>query len=780
MSYRLSDAFMTASERVNPLITCVTLTATAGIYVFHSGNLNAVNLPSGNVVDTSAALVGMSGLTETLLSNVTDIFGNYTSTEQTECQITLNDVNQQFAVYLSNDTFLGSVCVVKIGYPELAYIDMLTLFSGTVSNESINDGQLQIQATADGSILRQSHITGRASRYARPKNSDDVLPIVYGGHLDYARGRGKWVCPCIDTTNQYYLVADHAVLSVANGNTIRVWVDDTLKTTGYTFTPSGTDENGRTIAYLTFSPALADSVTVTVQCQGKIDSGGLLIQNPIAIIQDIVTYAGGTTADFDAYNIVQESAYATSKNLMAAGILTHQSRLVQELVLEVLGSFLASSWVSGQDDVKISFLRDTVSQSDIALFLSEATCSEYTTERMRENLCNSTTFDLVKDAAHDGYIYPNWSPYNIDCDADAGTQYNITDAGDTWMLTSDGATAGNASLWIADPKTGITTRYNYTASANWVAQKYFQLPNGNRKRLLWSNALTGAAVVWELTNSYTVGTVYAMGTLGASWGCFGYWHDGTTGISVRGNTATNETRLYVLNSSDAEGAYSGWTIAGYLPVQYSRPQSNRIRLALRRTADNLFSVWTLNSSNVYVSNKDFTIYSGFRPRSYWHNGTDGKLVYANATTGAPYQRILDANDTDIANVADVSGASAIATSKLSQSRDGVQPRAFDGGWMSSTQTPFAVQRALYNQYAQPRWIVSMTTTDLRAMQLERGDLIAYSCDQLRDENALPLVNQIGRVLELTRDPIAGTCQLRVLDTGSYYTGSGTTRDRTRY
>lgn len=776
MSYNITESFFNATQNREPLIVLAVVETISGKYVYHAGNVTRANLPADPVLDIKKALLSIGGLTETLLSNVTDIYANYTSTEQTQAQITLDDSDKYFSFYLSADTFLNGTCTISIGYPSVAYADMLTLFSGTVDTEALFDGQLQIQATADGSILRQSHVTGRASRYARPKNSDDVLPIVYGTHYDLVRGRGLWTCPCIDTTNQYYLVADHAVLSVANGNNIKVYVNNTLKTTGYTFTPSGTDENGKTIAYLTFSPALADSDVVTCQTHGKIDSDGKLIQHPLDIIKDIVTDAGGSISDFDAYNYAAEYNYATAHNLMAAGILTHQSRLVQELVLEILGSFLASTWVSGQDDVKISFLRETASQNDVMLILSEATCSDYQAERLAANLCNASTFDLVNDSAHNGVLYPNWTPYNIDCDATAGSQYTTMDAGDTWLLTSDLGVAGLASLWIADPKTQTTTRYNYAPGAGWTVRQYHQLPDGSRKRLFMTRASDGAALVYNLDSSYAVSSSTLIRTV-AGWTALGYWHDGTTGRVCWTNSAGSHT-LDTINASDAYVSQISMTLAGYVPIRYGNATGNRRRLMWRATSGN-HTLWTLNAYDAYVSATTVLAVTGYTLRAYWHNGTDGKLIYNNTTTGAPYQRILDANDTDIANVADVAGASAITAGKLSQSRYGVKTRAFDGGWMSSPQTPFAVMRALYWQFSQPRWIVGFITTDTRAQQLERGDLIAYSCDQLRDENALPLVNQIGRILELTRDPIAGTCQIKVLDTGAYLQSSGV-RDRTRY
>lgn len=454
--------------------------------------------------------------------------------------------------------------------------------------------------------------------------------------------------------------------------------------------------------------------------------------------------------------------------------------MVQELVLEILGSFLASSWVSGQNDVKISFLRDTVSQSEISLFLSEATCSDYTTERMSANLCNAVTLALVKDASG-GALYPNYAPYNIDCDATIGTSQETVDAGETWLLTSDLGLTGVASLWIADKRTKVTTRYDYIAATNWVCRKYFQLPDGSRKRLLWANNTTGAGVVWRMTDAYAQNGGTVIATLGANWSCRSYWHDGTTGRALFVNVSTYETRIYTLDANDVATTCTNFgALTGYVAEQYSRPYSNRVRIMFRNVSDLSAVVWKMTSADGYVSSKTYPAYTGYTPMSYWHTGTDGKMIYRNTTTGTPYQRILDANDTDLCDVATVAGASALTTAKLSQSFYGLWTRHFDGGWMSSTQTPFSVMRSLYAQYASPRWIVGFTTIDTRAMQLERGDLIAYSCDQLRDENALPLVNQIGRVLELTRDPITGTCQLKLLDTGACYTGTGTTRDRTRY
>lgn len=385
------------------------------------------------------------------------------------------------------------------------------------------------------SVFRQQHTLATASRYASPRDGNAILPIVYGVNL--GSGTGRWVCPCINTATYQYLYSDSPVLSVANGNTVRVYKDGVLQTSGYTFTASGTDANGKTIAYITFAANPGDSAVISAQGSGKINGSGTLIQHPLDILADIITYAGGSTSAFDATAWAQEYQYASAEGLLGAGVLTHGSRLVQELMLEVLSSFFCTSWVGPSGTLKLQFPRYSVTQDNVVIYLREAECFDHSAVRLRATLCNTAIWNIGKNTMTQQAITPN-------------------------------------------------------------------------------------------------------------------------------------------------------------------------------------------------------------------------ATFADANPALPAASI---------------------------NRYGVFKKVFDAAWSLSAAVCAKTQRAIYYQYASPRWIVTLTTSDPRVIQVvERGDLVCFSWEKLRDENLLPLVNQIGQVLEIRRNVLQRTATLKIRDTGAYYTGSGTTRDRTRY
>lgn len=113
---------------------------------------------------------------------------------------------------------------------------------------------------------------------------------------------------------------------------------------------------------------------------------------------------------------------------------------------------------------------------------------------------------------------------------------------------------------------------------------------------------------------------------------------------------------------------------------------------------------------------------------------------------------------------------------------GDQFRILDTPWLQrgSGEAPTIIKNSLLWRYAFPRWVVSLTAHNPQYLRLERGDYVCWSWQQLHDENGLPLVNQIGRILEITRNPLEGSATLTLLDTGEYYQNGVGERDRTRY
>jgi hypothetical protein len=201
----------------------------------------------------------------------------------------------------------------------------------------------------------------------------------------------------------------------------------------------------------------------------------------------------------------------------------------------------------------------------------------------------------------------------------------------------------------------------------------------------------------------------------------------------------------------------------------------RVRIVCRNNTTGAVRIY--NGNNGITVGRNLDPISGFTPIAYWHNGVFGRLVYLNGS-GESYIQYLDANDTPTPYTL-VNQTDAVAMVQRSQSKYGVQSRQFTGGWMQDITTPIPIQHALYAQYAHVPWVLTIPSAQRDLFRVERGDLVCFSWDALRDENNLPLVNQIGRVLEITPDPLSDTLNLKVLATESYYQSNGV-RDRNRY
>jgi len=167
--------------------------------------------------------------------------------------------------------------------------------------------------------------------------------MVYGDVTD--GDTGNWQAYCIDTVNFVYAFAGHAVLSVANGNTVKVYQDDVLVASGYTFDESNDYESQGIIATITFTTDQGNA-TITVSGCG-IASGSVLLENGIDLINDLlITRAGFSSAIFDATAKATARSIFDSQGYFAAGVITQDVK-IWDLIQQMLGSFLGSAWISG-------------------------------------------------------------------------------------------------------------------------------------------------------------------------------------------------------------------------------------------------------------------------------------------------------------------------------------------------------------------------------------------------------------------------------------------------
>ncbi len=232
--------------------------------------------------------------------------------------------------------------------------------------------------------LQNIYKLGRAWRYTNPRTPTDYLPAVFG---DIKGGnKGLLNCPCIDTVNFYYLIADHTILSAGNGNAFTVYDKDgaTIDPAGYTIVDDHTDENGRHVAIINFTGDQATSEPISIRCKGKND-GATLIENPIEILEDfVVNLASGASADFDAFAL--QKAKDVCIGYKAAGLITGD-RSIGATLSEILYSFQGEWWKNHQD--KIIVMMNKIDQVfDWKGEHLERNIKNLTAARDEKNICN--------------------------------------------------------------------------------------------------------------------------------------------------------------------------------------------------------------------------------------------------------------------------------------------------------------------------------------------------------------------------------------------------------
>src|ERR1043165_8282708 len=141
--------------------------------------------------------------------------------------------------------------------------------------------------------LAEVLVLRRASIYSSPGNGNDILQKVYGDLTDGEAGTVG--CVEIQTWNgssQVYQIADHAIRDFPPN----VFVDNVLTGSGYTFSAATDFEGQGAVAILTFDNDQTGR-QISVQCKGKENGAGGLIENRAEIIYDIAVTTHGLGVD---------------------------------------------------------------------------------------------------------------------------------------------------------------------------------------------------------------------------------------------------------------------------------------------------------------------------------------------------------------------------------------------------------------------------------------------------------------------------------------------------
>jgi hypothetical protein len=243
--------------------------------------------------------------------------------------------------------------------------------------------------------LSDTFILPKTDRYTNPDRAGDDIPYVYGDMTTNSTG-GVISCPYIDTSNYVYALAAHAIKTVANGNTISIYVDGDLQSSGYTINESNDYESQGTIATVTFDAEKTDEVTA--KFQGKLDSDGDLIENPIEIIEDWLT-------EMDIDNAKETTAFAIAKELAtdqsftAAGVM-FQDQSPAYWLTNLLSSFLGDWYVNNENKLVVTLDVTGQNQYNIAGWLDEWVYSDLSLTQRVENICNQAVINYAPSFSH--------------------------------------------------------------------------------------------------------------------------------------------------------------------------------------------------------------------------------------------------------------------------------------------------------------------------------------------------------------------------------------------
>ena len=285
--------------------------------------------------------------------------------------------------HLLNDTDANSVFPDTISGLDLTVVDGTWSEMWTIDEYLVNIiNTFQTDATDDIILPDSSRYTGSG-----PNQQNIVLPLLYGNTAENA-DQGVSVCPLINETSHVYCVSGWPILSVAAGNVVNVYVDGVLTPGGWTFDESNDYQSQGDIAILTFASDPGGDVTVS--CKGKAP-GGVLLTNPIDIIEDFIEYAAGIVAggawQIDGASFAKARNIAANAGYVAAGVIQSNNSLgywIKSILKPFLGSFRFSP--SGLLQVSLQPLSQ---ESNVFEELTEYEAITVKAKQHLDNICGS-------------------------------------------------------------------------------------------------------------------------------------------------------------------------------------------------------------------------------------------------------------------------------------------------------------------------------------------------------------------------------------------------------
>ena len=310
---------------------------------YTAGGAILAGAESVGVIDKAGRLLSLSGLDRTLQPQDADYLTGWFGKDLQSITVELDDADDYFSRLIATEPFITRDLFVYAGFEDLPFSTHLPLFKGTIVSVTPGSGVMALEAEEKISGVYDTWFLGRAGRYANPLDTNARLPLVYGDLTDGADG--NWACPCIDTVNHVYCYAGFAVLTVADGNSVAVYVDGVLQAAGYTFSASNNYEGLGAIATITFTADQGNKV-VTVRGKG-LDAAGVLIDNAIDQIEDLLTVQNAFSSSlFESTSKARARQKFLAQGYKAAGVIA-EDITYWELIIKIMSSFLGSAYLSG-------------------------------------------------------------------------------------------------------------------------------------------------------------------------------------------------------------------------------------------------------------------------------------------------------------------------------------------------------------------------------------------------------------------------------------------------
>lgn len=410
------------------------------------------------LVSAGARVLNFGSISHQIASSNKDFMMSLSQSEIGSMQVVFDNADGYFSDLLGGDkatSFLNFSLEITCGFPDLDFEDAILLFSGTITEEHMNNRTLKIVAEGQTSSLLETYTMPRSGRYLNPKNENDILPFIYGNTGENST-QGVSTCPCIDIDNFVHCICAHPLPANAS---VLVYADNVQVTSGYSVTLNGDYENEGEIAYITFDAEQTGTISCTVS-KGK---DGLT--NPIDIIEDILaTMEDSTPQNSNSWSRATNDADALSYT--CSGVV-NADQPPSFWLTTLLSNFLGSWYLNTSNELVVS-LDSSRRNLTPAGYLHEYEANGISGIRTRANLCNQVFVNYAyvltdidrrfKNNATPQYL--SYSDGESTKDESSQLKYGVVKKSIDLQWTRNTATVTSLQTWMisqyADPVWAIT------------------------------------------------------------------------------------------------------------------------------------------------------------------------------------------------------------------------------------------------------------------------------------------------------------------------------------